>query len=95
MTDMTIRNAFLSALEHLYSIAGQASEGRPEETIVKGPDGEMLRARREEYLMDDNGVEIADEFVVGWDGVTKLDARDGIIVLELTDGKKVEIEACP
>ena len=55
----------------------------------------MLRARREEFLMDDVGVEIASEFVVGWDGIARLDARNGIVVINLTDGKKVEIEACP
>lgn len=95
MVDTTIRNAFLSALEHLYSIAGQTDEDRPPETIVHGPEGEMLRVRREEFLMDDAGVEIASEFVVGWDGIARLDARDGIVVIDLTDGKKVEIEACP
>lgn len=95
MINTTIRNAFLSALEHLYSIAGQTNEDRPPETIVHGPEGEMLRARREEFLMDDVGVEIASEFVVGWDGIARLDARNGIVVINLTDGKKVEIEACP
>ncbi|WP_298842054.1 hypothetical protein [uncultured Salinicola sp.] len=95
MSIMTMKNAFLSALEHLYSIAGQADDGRPSQTIVKGPDGEMLPARREEFLMDDNGVEIADEFVIGWKGISSIAARDGIIVIDLTDGKQVEIEACP
>lgn len=92
---MTMKNAFLTAIEHLYDIAGQEVPDRPGETIVKGPEGEMLRARREEFLMDDKGVEIANEFVVGWDGICKIEARNGIVALELTDGKTVEIEACP
>jgi len=95
MSIITMRNAFLSALEHIYSIAGQADDGRPAQTIVKGPEGEMLPARREEYLMDDKGVEIADEFAIGWEGISSIAARDGIIVIDLMDGKQVEIEACP
>lgn len=95
MVMITMRNAFLSALEHLYAIAGQANVGRPEETIVRGPEDEMLLARREEFLVDDKGVEIADEFVVGWDGIAKFEVRDGIMTIELTDGKLVQIEACP
>jgi len=95
MSDQTTRNAFISSLDHLYAIAGQTSGGRPEETIVKGPDGEMLRARRDECLTDERGVEIAGEFIVGWDGVVSIDARDGILALQLSDGRTVEIEACP
>ena len=71
MVKITMRNAFLSALEHLYEIAGQNNTDQPEETVVRGPEEEMLLARREEFLVDDNGVEIANEFVVGWDGIKR------------------------
>lgn len=95
MVKITMRNAFLSALEHLYEIAGQNNNDQPEETVVRGPEEEMLLARREEFLVDDNGLEIANEFVVGWDGIKQFHVRDGIMTLELTDGKTVQIEACP
>lgn len=95
MTIVTMRAAFMSALEDVYALAGNSSPGRPEEAVVSGDDTKMMTVRREEFLVDDDGVEIGGEFVVGWDGIGNLEMRDGILNLTLTDGKKIMIEGCP
>lgn len=96
MSIILMKDAFVSALDHIYHIAGQANEDdRPAEAVVIGPDKEMLTARREDYLFDDFGVEIGQEFAISWSGINRITNSHGIIVVDLKGGKKVEIEACP
>ena len=90
----TMRVAFVSALESLFAMANQNDQAMGQ-TVICGPDKEMLLARHEEYLMDENGVEMGGEFVVDWNGIKTLENRNGIITLDLVDGKTITIEACP
>ena len=45
-----MKDAFVSALDHIYHIAGQTNEDdRPAEAVVIGPDKEMLMVWNQSY----------------------------------------------
>lgn len=95
MTNPTMRNAFLSAIDYLCMLSGQSQEETRDKVIVNGPNGEMLSVSRDEFMMDDAGIEIGNEFVIGWTGIERIEVDDGVMKVTLTDGKTVNIESCP
>ena len=87
-----IQNAFLSALDDM---SEQRGSDRPAGLIVRGPDNEMIIARREDFVGDEESMEVAHEFAFSWAGVAKFEHVNDMIHIQFVDGKSFDIERAP
>jgi len=91
----TARQVFMNGVDRQIERFTASNEDRIPEVVVRDPDGALHLVRREEFFEDENGLTVANEFMLSWDGIRSVISAEEALRADMTDGRYVEVEAAP
>ncbi len=91
----TTKRAFLVGIDRQFDISRMSKKDSMPQVTVRDNQGNIHLADRDDFLVDNEGVTIANEFLITWKGIRVLKEGEDALYIILNDNSSIEVEACP